>query len=333
MTTGILLINLGTPKAPTRSAVKTYLDEFLMDPYVVDIPFIFRWLLVKGIILNTRPKQSAHAYQQIWTQEGSPLLVNSEHFATKLQAELPKEMKVVLAMRYGSPSLAESVQQLVGCDHVIVFPVFPQYSLAATASALDRAKQELSVHFNMSQLTIIPDFYSQSFFIQSWVNLLKEHYQPGHHLLFSYHGLPEKQVDKVSACRDRCSRRDDCPSIGDFNQQCYRAQCYASTRAIAGGLGLNSSQYTVAFQSRLGKIPWIRPYTDDIFDHLRAQGVTRLQVVCPSFVADCLETLEEIGMRGKEQWLSLSGDSFGLIPCLNDREDWVSSVAQYLIGL
>jgi len=330
MKTGILLVNLGTPEAPTTSAVKAYLGEFLMDPYVVDIPFLLRWLLVKGVILNTRPKRSARAYQQIWTDQGSPLLVHSLSFCDKLRRYLPEDVTLALGMRYGRPSIARAASELANCDRVKVLPCFPQYSLAATASAVEQARLELARYFSADQVSVVEDFFDREFYINAWVHLLREYHRPDHHLLFSYHGLPVKQLDKVASCRDRCSRQGHCLAVSDFNRQCYRAQCYASTAAIASALGLQREQYSVSFQSRLGKIPWIQPYTDDILVQLRQSGVNQLQVVCPSFVVDCLETLEEIGDRAKAQWLSLSGKSFGLIPCLNDRVDWVAAVAKFL---
>ena len=333
MKTGVLLINLGTPSAPTPIAVKAYLDEFLMDPYVVDIPYPLRWLLVKGIILNTRPKQSAHAYQQIWTEAGSPLLVYSNDFFDKLNALVPENYQLALGMRYGSPSIREAAKTLRDCDRVCIFPLFPQYSLAATETAIVEAKRALQAEFSDDRITVVNDFFTSDFFLESWAGLLKEHYKPGYHLLFSYHGLPVKQLDKVASCRKLCSRKTDCCAMADYNRQCYRAQCYATTHAVAELLGIKRENYSIGFQSRLGKVPWIQPYTDDVLTHLSNQGIKKLQVACPSFVVDCLETLEEIGMRAQEDWLQLTQGEFELVPCLNSRQDWVQRVSDFISTL
>lgn len=298
---GLLLINLGSPDEPTVPAVRHYLNKFLMDPYVVDIPWIARCLLVKGIILRTRPKSSAHAYQQIWTKEGSPLVVNSIALKNTIAKQLP-DMSVALGMRYGNPSIAFALDQLMqhSLDELIVLPLFPQYSQAATKSAIQCFKKSFKQYTNKPTVQIITDFHNDPGFIHAYAKIIHEHLEknPNAFLLMSYHGLPVKQ---------------------NARKPCYSDQCYETSRLLANELHLNSNQCATSFQSRLGKTPWIKPYTDDYLILLREQGIKELAVVCPSFVADCLETLEEIGIRAKAQWLQLGGTHFTLIPCLNEH--------------
>lgn len=296
--TGLLLINLGSPDEPTIPAVRRYLNEFLMDPYVVDIPWIARCILVKGIILRTRPQNSAHAYQKIWSTEGSPLIINSTGLKNNIASQYP-EMRVELGMRYGKPSIATALDQLMQQDieHLIVLPLFPQYSQAATESAIQCFKKAFKHYTSQPSVTIIRDFHNDPGFIHSYATIIHDHLvtHPQDFLLMSYHGLPVKQ--------DRG----------------YSTQCYETSRLIAHELHLDSNQFAVSFQSRLGKTPWIKPYTDDMLVQLHQKGITNLAVACPSFVADCLETLEEIGIRAKEQWLQLGGTRFTLIPCPNEH--------------
>lgn len=319
MKEGILLINLGTPEDSDVNSVKRYLGEFLMDPFVIDIPLPLRFLLVKGIILRTRPRQSAHAYQQIWTEKGSPLRYLSQALADATQSALPLQ-HIELGMRYGNPSIEQAVSRLKSCDRIIVLPVFPQYSLAATESAIVAAKKAFKQANFKGDITVIESFFQHPAFIKAQSEIIQSELIKDHHLLLSYHGLPEKHLNKVADCKSTCSRLDPCPSIQANNQRCYRAQCYASSKAIADKLSLSDKQYSVSFQSRLGKLPWIKPYTDLHFDTLRQAGITKLAIACPSFFVDCLETLEEIGLRAKEQWLELGGESFQLIPCLNNSK-------------
>ena len=296
--TGLLLINLGSPDDASVPAVRRYLNEFLMDPYVVDIPWIARCMLVKGIILRTRPKNSAHAYQQIWTKEGSPLITNSIALKNTIASQHP-DMTVELSMRYGKLSIAIALDKLMqqNIEHLIVLPLFPQYSQAATESAIQAFKKAFKKYKTQPTVNIITDFHDDPGFINAYSNRINNHLSqhPNDFLLMSYHGLPVRQ-DKG-----------------------YSKQCYDTSALIAKQLHLDPNHYTVSFQSRLGRTPWITPYTDDMLLILRDKGITNLAVACPSFVADCLETLEEIGMRAKEQWLQLGGKRFTLIPCLNEH--------------
>lgn len=331
MRTGVLLLNLGTPASPEVAAVKAYLAEFLMDPYVIDIPWPLRWLLVCGIILRTRPRRSAAAYQSIWTEQGSPLLINSQALADALASALPANHQVCLGMRYGSPSIESAVEQLRDCQRLVILPLFPQYSLAATRSAINAAQKALEKINYRGEQIIITDFYADSGFIESSKVMIEPYLARSDFLLLSFHGLPVKQLYKVSDCRAYCDHSEACPVIKEGNRDCYRAQCYASAQAITASLKLSSEHYAVSFQSRLGALPWIKPYTDHILPPLYSQGVRSLAVACPSFVADCLETFEEIGLRLKSQWQALGGESFHLIPCLNSEVHWVQAVAALVV--
>lgn len=333
MKTGLLLINLGTPTAPSVDAVRAYLDEFLMDPYVIDLPYMLRYALVKGIILRTRPQASAQLYQSVWMEEGSPLLVLSLHFKTALQQLLAEDCVVELGMRYGTPSIDSALEKLMQqpLKELIVLPLFPQYSQAATLSAIECFKRAAQ-KYTLPPTRIIEDFYNHPAFIEAYAALISEHLdlEQHQHLLMSYHGLPVKHLEKTG-CQHvgkQCFDAIGCPRISAQNQQCYRAQCFATTRLLAAQLQLKPNQYSVSFQSRLGKTPWIKPYTDLHLEDLYAQGIRKLAVACPSFVTDCLETLEEIALRAKEQWMELGGESFTAIPCLNSSELWLRAVAK-----
>lgn len=332
MKSGLLLINIGTPDSPKRHDVRNYLKQFLSDPRVLDIPTIARWILLYGFILPFRPKKSAAAYQQIWTEQGSPLLVNSKIFAEQLQEKLGHKTIVSLGMRYGNPSIASAIDHLSMCDKIIVLPLFPQYSSAATGSALEQVLKIYAKKINIPQLQIIQNFYHQDFFINPYAELIKKNmiqFSP-EFTLFSYHGLPQRQVDNSGCDTLICDRQQNCPKMSEKNHYCYRAQCYATTALLAKTLSLEETQYTTSFQSRLGKTPWIKPYTDKILQQLIDRGIKRLAVVCPAFTVDCLETLEEVSIRLKDQWLSLGGEAFQYIPCLNTETAWIDFITAYI---
>ncbi len=331
MKTGVLLVNLGTPASPEVPDVRRYLAEFLSDPLVIDVPWVLRMMIVYGFILPFRPKQSAEAYQQIWTEDGSPLLVNTQKFSDSLQKALGDDFCVVLGMRYGQPSLSQAAKRLMHCERLIVLPLFPQYSEAATGSALKKAR-ELLLSFQ-GNIKIIDYFYQQPAYQQAMIDWIKSHWQSSHaeYLLFSYHGLPERQLAKSGCDKTQCDRVRSCLVQQPQLSRCYRAQCFATTEAIASGMALSDSEYQTAFQSRLGKAQWIVPYTDQVIESLYQRGIRRLMVVCPSFVADCLETLEEIGLRLKEQWLAMGGESLVLVPCLNAESVWVKAAVDLII--
>ena len=338
MKTGILLINLGSPEAPTASAVRPYLREFLSDPRVIDIPAPLRWLLLNAVILPFRPAKSAAAYAKVWTPEGSPLIANSRAFTAKLAAALGDEYHVVLGMRYGKPSLSEAIAELTRepLKELVIFPLYPQYASASTGSSLEEALRVLGSLQNVPTVRTIPAFYNDAGYIQALVENATprlEEFKPDY-VLFSYHGLPERQIRKSEMHGEHCLSADDscCAAIGPRNAFCYRAHSFATTRLVANKLGLAAGTYSTSFQSRLGRTPWIKPYTDLVLTELAHNGVKRLAVFSPSFVADCLETLEEMTIRGSETFLAAGGEALELIPALNSSDMWVNAAARLARG-
>jgi protoporphyrin/coproporphyrin ferrochelatase len=330
---GLLLINLGTPDAPTTPAVRRYLREFLSDPRVIDLHPVARWLLLELVILPFRPAKSAEAYEKVWSPEGSPLLVYSRSLERKVRAALGPGAAVELAMRYGNPSLPEALERLrlAGATHLVLAPLYPQYSSACTGSSLQRAFEVLGEKQAVPPVNVLPPFYDDPGFLDAFAErgraLIGR--ERADHVLFSFHGLPERQVRAADHSGSHClASASCCSAIGPANRDCYRAHCYATARGIADRLGLSQAQYTVCFQSRLGKTPWIQPYTDATVGRLAKEGKKRLLVFCPAFVADCLETLEEIGLRAKEQFLEAGGESLTLVPSLNDDEAWVQALVE-----
>jgi ferrochelatase len=332
---GVLLLNLGTPDSPAVADVRRYLREFLSDPRVIDIPALPRWLLLNLVILPFRPRTSAGAYQKVWTPQGSPLLVHSRGLAAGVAKQLGDRFVVELAMRYGAPSIPAAIERLqaAGVGRISVLPLFPQYSSAATGSALARVFKALSEEQNIPSLRALPAFYENSDFISAFAGVARpalEAFDPDF-VLFSYHGLPERQVRASDRSGRHCFASDDCcAAIGDANADCYRAQCFATTRALAAALGLPAEAHSVSFQSRLGRTPWIRPYTDHVLPELAGRGLRRLAVMCPAFVADCLETLEEIAIRAKQQWEQAGGDELLLVPSLNADPAWITCVSHWV---
>jgi ferrochelatase len=328
--TGVLLINLGTPSEPSTRAVRRYLREFLSDPRVIDIPTPLRWLLLNAIILPTRPRKSAAAYRKVWRDdEGSPLAHFSRLQEHALQVALPQH-KVLLAMRYGEPSLAGALAQFAraGIDDIVVVPLYPQYASASTGSSLEKLFDLVAPQVAVPRLRVLPEFYDDSGFITAFAAVaspLLAEFKPDH-VLLSYHGLPERQVKATDATGSHClATADCCDRIVPANRRCYRAQCYATSRAIAARLGL--ANVSTSFQSRLGRTPWIKPYSDLVLRELAARGVKRLAVLCPSFVADCLETLEEVAIRGAEDFKAAGGERLLLVPSLNDHPRWIEALA------
>ncbi len=334
--TGLLLINLGTPDAPETAEVRRYLREFLSDPRVLDINPVGRFLLLNLIILPFRPAKSAEAYRTVWTERGSPLLFHGEDLAAKVRERIGDGWHVELAMRYGAPSIAAAFERFrdAGVDRIVVLPLFPQYAASSTGSALEATFAEASKFWNVPRLSIIEDFYDEPGMLDAFVAVGRPVIDKldADHILFSFHGLPERHVEKSDDTGQHCLRRDDCcAEIVPANRNCYRAQCFATARGLAERLGLSDDQYTICFQSRLGRTPWIKPYTDELLDELAAAGKKRLAVFCPAFVADCLETLEEIGMRAKEQFTAAGGDDLALVPSLNSTDAWADTVTQMVL--
>ena len=330
---GILLINLGTPNAPNPPAVRKYLREFLFDPEVIDIPTIPRWILVNLIIAPFRAFRSARAYQKVWTPQGSPLLIHTENLAVNVQQDFP-EHSVVVAMRYGEPSIHEGLKQLQNESEILVIPMYPQYAGATTRTVLHKVQEEYDKLQLESRLYTAESFFDDPTYIETLARTVQTAQETHHfdHLLMSYHGLPIRQLPCVEQNEYVCKGgATSCPSVDSDFPNCYRSHCYATSRALASQLNLSDKEYSVSFQSRLGNIPWIQPYTSDHIHTLVENGVKHLAVVCPAFVSDCLETLEEINMEIRQEFLDAGGESFTYIPCINDNADWVKPlIAKHL---
>ncbi len=330
---GLLLINLGTPDAPRAPEVRRYLRQFLSDPRVIDIPAFPRWLLLNLVILPFRPAKSAEAYQKIWTEQGSPLLVYSQAFADAVAERLRGEYEVELAMRYGNPSIASAIEKLRsrGVTHLTALPLYPQYAASSTASSVDELLRVLRASWDALPMRVMPAFFDHSGFLDAFAQVTRpalEALRPDH-VLFSFHGVPERQIHKSDPSGGHCLDSPTCcDSLGPQNERCYRAQSFFTARALAERLGLQKDAWSLAFQSRLGRTPWIQPFTDARIDELGRAGVKRLAVVCPSFVADCLETIEEIGIRAREQFEGLGGEGFALVPSLNAHPAWIDAAVQ-----
>lgn len=332
---GIILINTGTTAAPKPPETREYLREFLSDPRVIDKPAWVRWLLLNLFILPFRPKNSAEAYETIWTEKGSPLLVFTEEQRAGLKERFP-EAEVVIGMRYGEPSIPKAIQALVDkqVDRIIAAPLFPQYSSAANGSALERVYELTGQYWNVPPVSALPAFYDDAGFLDAYAAVARPHldaFKPDY-VLFSYHGLPESQVRKSDTTNGRhCLEiAECCHTIGPANRHCYRAHSIATTRFLVERLGLQEGQYGTSFQSRLGRDPWISPATDKVVPDLAKKGVKRLAVMCPSFVTDCLETIEEIGIRAKEDFVEAGGEDLIQVPCLNAEPVWLDALAGML---
>lgn len=332
--TGVLLVNLGTPDSPSVRDVRAYLAPFLMDRFVLDVPGWLRALLVYGIILPTRPKRSAHAYQSIWTEAGSPLMVYTMAFGKAL-SEMNPQYSMEVAMRYGNPSIQVGVSALLdkGCDRLVVVPLYPQYAMSTVTTVtvmirevVDALKVGVPVH-------VMPPFYHQGLYQDALAESIKPHMDGVDYLLFSYHGIPVRHLKKTDPTHSHCQKVTNCcESPSPAHATCYRHQCMKTTQAVVGRLGLLGTQYGVSFQSRLGRDPWLEPYTEPTVMQLAKRGVKRLGVVCPAFVSDCLETLEEIGEEVRGVFIKNGGESFTLIPCLNDQVGWVEAFSSLLNG-
>lgn len=328
--TSVLLINLGTPSAPHPGAVGKYLREFLMDKEVLDIPSFWRWLLVNFIIVPFRKYRSAKAYQSIWTREGSPLLVYSQKLRDQLSRELGPDFDVELAMRYGEPELSSMVWRAANSrtDRVLFVPLYPQYALSSTKTVVDAIRNQWSKITTAQPAKYLESFFDDERFLSSLAKDVEEHRRNADFVLFSYHGLPERHVLKLDASRSQCLKIDSCcKNPGLRLRYCYRAQAYAMTQSVANKLSLKANEYDLSFQSRLGRDEWLKPDTETKIRELAQRGIKRVAVVCPSFVADCLETLEEIQIRAREIFQHAGGEDLWLIPCLNDREEWVRNLA------
>ncbi|MSU58254.1 MAG: ferrochelatase [Pedosphaera sp.] len=329
MSKGILLVNLGSPDSPSVPDVRQYLNEFLMDGRVIDVPWPVRRFVV-GMILVKRPAESGHAYEKIWTKDGSPLVVTSKHVQAALQKRV--NVPVELAMRYQNPSIPSAVKKLAdkGATDVLLIPMFPHYAMSSYESAVVRVQEVAAKLAPQMKITVQPPYYDAPDFIAALVasaaDFLKRDYD---HLLFSYHGIPERHLRKSDTTGCHCLKVENCCEVASpAHATCYRAQCFATTAAFVKLAGVPKEKYSVSFQSRLGKDPWLKPYTDYELLRLAQEGKKKMMVICPAFVSDCLETIEEIGMRGCEDFMRASGKEFTRIPCMNEHPLWIEALVK-----
>ena len=329
---GLLLVNLGTPAAPETGPVRRYLRQFLSDPRVISLPAPLRFLLLWLVILPFRPKKSAEAYRKVWTPEGSPLLVHSRALQAAVQQELGPLVQVELAMRYQEPSLQGALQRLrnAALDRVVVFPLYPQYAASSWGSTAEEVMRLAAREWDVPTLSFIPPFFGEPRFIAACAEVARARlaaFAPDK-VVMSFHGLPEEHVRRSDASGGRhcLARADCCAHVGPENRNCYRAQCHATARLLAAALELEPSRWELAFQSRLTQ-RWIQPFFDRRIEALPGEGAKRVLVLEPSFVADCLETLEEVGIRARESFLQRGGQALELCPSLNAHPAWVRAVA------
>ena len=327
---GVLLINLGSPDSTSVGDVRTYLREFLMDGRVLDAPWPIRWAVVHLAILPFRPKQSAHAYESIWSPEGSPLVVTSKKVAQAVSQRLGDGIPVELAMRYRNPSIEQAIRNLKarGVTDLLVFPLFPHYAMSSFETAAVRARELANRVAPEMSITVIPPYYEHPEYIAALVESARPHFQEGFdHLLFSFHGIPERHLRKGDPTRCHCLKAPDCCNVpSPAHATCYKAQCLATVRTFVKEAGIPEGKYSVSFQSRLGRDPWLQPYTDKELERFGAEKKGKMLVICPAFVSDCLETLEEISMQGKESYEEAGGGEYGMIPCMNEHPRWIAAM-------
>jgi ferrochelatase len=328
----VLLVNLGSPDSTSVADVRRYLREFLGDERVIDLAAPLRWLLLEGIILRTRPKKSAHAYSTVWTKDGSPLIVTSRSVQQKLSAQLGAELPVYLAMRYGQPSIASVIAKILGdgIEEVLLIPQYPHYAMSSWETVTAKVYAEVALQSPSLRVTTVQPFYEDEDYIEALYTSAQPYLeQPHDHLLFSFHGIPVRHLRKADSSKAHCTVVADCCNVcSPVQSTCYRAQCYKTTKAFARRANLSAEKHSVSFQSRLAGEPWLTPYTDHELIRLPDAGIKRLLVMSPAFVADCLETLEELSVAGKETFIQAGGISFKQIPCLNDHPAYISFLAR-----
>src|SRR5882724_8435653 len=328
----VLLVNLGSPDSTSVPDVRRYLREFLGDERVLDGPAALRWALLEGIILPTRPKKSAHAYEQVWTKEGSPLIVTSRLVREKLAGVLGTATPVYLAMRYGNPSIASVVGQIAadGIEEVLLFPQYPHYAMSSWETVVVKVKEEVAKQIPALRVVMVQPFFADASYIDA-LHAVSAPFlaRPYDHVLFSYHGLPQRHMRKADSSHAHCLNLPDCcTTCSPAHATCYRSQCLATTRALVARAAIASDRHSVSFQSRLAGEPWLTPFTDHELARLPKAGVKRLLVLCPAFTADCLETLEEIQQQGRDIFLAAGGIDFQQIPCLNDHPAFIDFLAK-----
>lgn len=333
---GILLVNLGTPDSPSVKDVRSYLVQFLMDSRVIDIPYVNRFLLVNGIIGPFRAPKSAKVYEQVWTKEGSPLKVYGYAVERMLQEQVGEEYVVRLAMRYKNPSIPDVLAEMqkMNLSSLQVIPFFPQYASATTGSIYEEVMRVLKDWQNLPQLSFVNQFFDHPLFVKAFADLGKKYMEIEQydHFVFSYHGLPERQIHKADISGNQCKLSTCCNTMTERNQFCYRAQCFATTRLLTEALDIPSDKISNCFQSRLGKEPWVQPYTEDVVKELASKGVKKVLAFSPAFVADCLETTIEVGEEYRDMFLEEGGERWDLVESLNDSQIWID-ILKDLAGL
>ena len=323
-------MNLGSPDSTEVKDVRRYLDEFLMDGRVIDTPLLWRALLVKGIIVPFRAPKSAVAYRSIWTKDGSPLIVISKQLQQALQEQVTEP--VALAMRYGNPApwtaYDELLQQQPDLEEVVLVPLYPHYAMSSYETAVEYARKIHRKGKYRFKLTVVPPFYDDAAYLEALVDSIKPYLEKAYdHIVFSYHGIPERHVHKSDVTRQHCLKTDNCCAVdSEAHKTCYRHQCIVTTNRVAQALNIPASKYSFSFQSRLGRDEWLKPYTAIRLAEMPKEGIKKLLILCPAFVSDCLETLEEMGEEGREIFLHAGGEEFTLIPCLNVHPAWVSAL-------
>ncbi len=322
-------MNLGSPDSTTVKDVRKYLNEFLMDERVIDVPFILRSLLVRGIIVPFRAPKSAHAYQTIWTDEGSPLMVLTKQLQIAVQQKT--DIPVEIAMRYGNPSPKVAFDNLVkqnpAVDEVVLFPLYPHYAMSSYETAVEYAKEIHKQNNYSFKLTIVEPYYNNNDYINALVESIKPYINKNYDkIVFSYHGIPERHVRKSDTTKNHCLLVNDCCNVNSAaHKTCYRHQVFETTKLVTQALGINTDKWELTFQSRLDN-KWLKPFTDIRLEEMPKQGIKKILILCPAFVSDCLETLEEIAIRGKEVFTEAGGEEYEMIPCLNVNELWVNTV-------
>ena len=329
---GVLLVNLGSPNSTSVKDVRAYLDEFLMDPRVIDIPLFWRTLLVKGLILPSRPRKAAEAYKAIWQPKGSPLVTITQELGDHVQ--MRTEALVSVAMRYANPSIRMGLESLrsKGADQIRLIPLYPHYAMSSYETVVLKVQAELKAMNWHIPLLVLPPFYQDQDYIKALVSSARDYLtQDYDKIIFSYHGIPERHVQKTDPSGAHCLKVENCCNKPHEAQQyCYRHQVMATTQAFVKATGIPEDKYMVTFQSRLGRTPWLKPYTDlEILD-LPKQGIKKVLVICPSFVADCLETLEEIAIRAKADFKAAGGEELVAIPCMNTQPDWIQTLVGWI---
>jgi len=329
MSEAILLVNLGSPDSTKVADVRRYLDEFLSDERVIEKAFV-RKVILPLFILNTRPKKSAEAYSTVWTDEGSPLIVTSVHQQEKLQDIIPE--KVNLAMRYGNPSISSIIEQIVrdGVTSLFVIPLYPQYAMSSYETVVVKVSEEIQRQAPDMDVDFMQPFYNDPEYLNVLADSIREELPDDTDtLLFSFHGIPESHIRLSDPSHAHClCTKDCCEKANPAHATCYRHQCLSTAKAVVERLGLPEDKYFISFQSRLLRDPWLTPYTDHTLERMGKEGIKKVRVVCPAFVSDCLETLEEIAEEGKEIFMENGGENFGLIPCLNENPSWIQYLAK-----